>query len=177
MREAETAAGSKFYEISGLPDLESTNDEDLPQLYRETVAAGWVEADGSWLLKKFRDEYHGSKSHFTDRTGYEAAVNGRSIPVAGFPPPDENAQRLATRGLTFARRALETLPREAPPVTAYISVSRAVYDDSVMEGNVTFCADHENEPPYTTDLDSFQAGVAAIRSAPRAIGPDGGPTA
>lgn len=168
MRELEFTAGAKFREASGIADLTTIDDADMPQLYREAVASGWVEVDGSWFLKKFMEEHHGSESHFTDRTGYEAAVNGRSIPDDGLQPGAESGERIAVRGLTLARRALEALPSEAPPVTAYVSVGRAVYDDSVFDGSVTFCADHQDEPPYTTDLDAFQNGLAAIRSVPRA---------
>jgi hypothetical protein len=168
VREVEVAAGTKFREVSGMADLASTNDEEMPQLYREAVASGWVEVDGSWFLRKFLEEYHGSPTHFTDRTGYEAAVNGRSIPDDDLQSAVQSGERLAVRGLAFARRALQALPSEAPPVTAYVSVGRAVYDDSVFDGSVTFCADHEGEPPYATDLDSFQTGLAAVRSVPRA---------
>ena len=170
MRTIETSSGSKFRVFSGGADLEAARDDELPPLYRGAVEAGWIETGGAWFLKKFRDEYYGSESQFTDRTGYEAAVNGRSIPDDEQPQVAESARYLATRGITFARRALEALPGEAPPVTAYISVSRAVYDESVFEGSVTFCADHDGESPYATDLDGFLAGVAAIRSIPHPAG-------
>jgi hypothetical protein len=162
VRKIETEAGSKFYEIVGISDLDSLPEADVPRLYQETLEAGWVESDGSWFLKKFRDDYYGSESQFTDRTGYESAVNGRAIPEEGL--STESAAQLAARGLTFARHALEKLPAEAPPVTAYISIGRAIYDDAVVEGNVTFCADHDGEPPYATDLDSFQDGLASVRA-------------
>jgi hypothetical protein len=164
VRKINAEAGSKFYEIVGSSDLDSLHEADLPQLYRETLEAGWMESDGSWFLKKLRDEYYGSESQFTDHTGYESAVNGRAIPEEGVQASTESAARLAARGLTFARHALERLPAEAPPVTAYISISKAIYDDAVVEGSVTFCADHEGEPPYATDLDSFQGGLASVRS-------------
>jgi hypothetical protein len=162
----EATTNKQFRAVLGASDINSLPEQEVPPLYAETLEAGWIESDGSWFLSKFRDEYHGSKSQFTDHTGYESAVNGRSIPDADATSSPLSLTQLAVRGITFARDALSLLPADAPPVTAYVSVGYAAYDEAVVEGNVTFCADHDGEPPYITDLDSFEDGVMAIRSAP-----------
>lgn len=164
MRETTYESNRALTEIAAIGDLTVPLDVELPLLYRATVDAGWIDVDGAWFLKKFYESYHGVGSQFRDLTGLEAAANGRAIPDDDLPTTGSSGRNLAERALHFARRALEALPDEAPPVTAFITIGPAVYDETVVEGSVTFCADHTGEPPYIEGFADSKMGVIAARS-------------
>ena len=164
MREITYEFSRVLTEIAGIGDPSVPLDVELPLLYRATVDTGWIEVDGAWFLKKFYESYHGVESQFRDLTGLEAAANGRAIPDDDLPPSGSAGRNLAERALHFARSALEALPEEAPPVTAFITIGPAVYDETVIDGNVTFCADHTGESPYIEEFADLERGVIAARS-------------
>lgn len=164
MREMTYEFSRVVAEITGISDPSVPLDVELPPLYLATVDTGWIEVGGAWFLKKLYESYHGAASHLRDLTGLEAAANGRAIPDDDLPPSGGVGRNLAERALHFARSALEALPEEAPAVTAFITIGPTAYDETVIDGNVTFCADHAGEPPYIEGFADSTTVVIAARS-------------
>ena len=161
---------ARFADLVGDEAVRDAPPGDLPALFEAAVAGGWTADDrGAWLLRHFRETYHGSPDSFGDLTGYEAAVNGRAIPDLDLAVPGPaRAAALARRGVAFARAALRRLDAEHPghpPAAAYVSVSEVDMDDEITyAGNITFVTTHEGEPPYLGELDGAGDAVVTISS-------------
>ncbi|MBB5489890.1 hypothetical protein NE857_14925 [Nocardiopsis exhalans] len=148
--------------------VDSISDGDMTEFHKEVLDAGWcAEANGAWVLQRFREDYSGIVSKFSDVTGYEAAVNGRSIPDFDIEEGEFLAESLFRRAYSFARRALLDLGEipGSPPAVAYVSISPALYDESIITGHVTFCAAREEERPYIEEVSGFTlSGILLLSS-------------
>ncbi|WP_152521059.1 hypothetical protein [Nocardiopsis ganjiahuensis] len=142
---------------------------DLTDFHRNVLDSGWVEEDhGAWVLRTLRGSYYGAKGQFSDVTGYEASVNGRAIPDLDLDSAgSRRAETLFRRGYSFAHSALFSLSRiqESPSAVAYITIGPTLYDETVIIGNVTFCAIREGVRPYIDDIsDVSLSGVLLLDS-------------
>lgn len=148
---------ARFLDAIGLETVAGVSEADIPQSFREVVRGGWyLDESGACLLTRLKDGYYGDRSSFSDVTGYEAAVNGRGIPDLDVVlQGSARAREIARRGYAFAWAALYESRQASnmPVVTAYLSISRVeMDDDETYTGSVTFCAHHDGEPPYISDI-------------------------
>jgi len=164
-RKAGMRFNAVFADLVGVAAVGDAADADLPGLFRAAVGDGWTTDErGAWLLKCFRATYSGSPDAFRDVTGYEAAVNGRSIPdldlTVGGPA---RAVALARRGVAFAQAALRRLDADFPGhprAVGYVSISAVDLDDEIVYvGDVTFVTEHPGEPPYLEDVERVTANA------------------
>ncbi len=142
----------------------------LPPGWAEVVEAGWVrEPDGCVVAVGLRASYRGTRAQFTDRVGYEAAVNGRAVydldVSAGSP---DRAQVLFGRAVSIASAMFARVGdlHPIPGLTALVSITETLTDEPVLVGQLTFWADHEGEEPYVL-LDDAASGeaIAIMRNA------------
>lgn len=153
----------EFVNLVGVGVLASSFSDDMPALFQEALDAGWVYDDGAWLLRRFRDSFHGSRDKFKDQTSYEAAVNGRGIPDLGITGGRAARARLLTmRGYAFARSALSALSvmPNHPTGEAIVSVGIG-NEDGYLTGSVTFTMRRDDERPYLMD-DEYPSGFVIL---------------
>ena len=137
----------------------------VPPDPHEVARRGWVEdASGAWLLRAFRDSYHGSAESFDDLTGFEAAVNGRAVPDLDLPPTGgARIACLVRRAIAFARLALSSYERSGPVMVAY-GLFSGDKSSGAMTGSLTFCAEHPGEPPYIENVGDDPQPIFIIKS-------------
>jgi hypothetical protein len=150
--------------------LQGVSQADIPELFQAALSEGWVvDGTGAHLLELFRRGYFGARDSFTDLTAYEAAVNGRGVPDWDLTEKGaERVQVLARRAYAFAWMALFSIRqiRDRATVTAYISVSPTLADEKLYTASVTFCANHDDEPPYVdlVDLEKVSNAILVLDS-------------
>lgn len=139
-------------------DLTSVTPDDVPQPLRGALSEGWVCDDGAWLLRDLLRNYRGARSNFTDLTGYEAAVNGRSIPDYDLDVADpRRTEIIFRRSFAFTCSALALLNEIAkpPPVVAYIVMGESLTEQPALESHTTFCLLREDEAPYLEEIQTY----------------------
>lgn len=165
----------KFADMVRPDVLQGVTQADIPRLFQAALDDGWVvDEAGAHLLKAFHRGYGGHRENFSDVTAYEAAVNGRAVPDVDLTEIGvARVQALVRRAYAFAWMALFLL-REISghhKVTAYVSVGPTLMDDNVYTANVTFCADHEAEGAYISQVDAFEGAALLALDSTECDGP------
>ncbi|WP_199510608.1 hypothetical protein [Nucisporomicrobium flavum] len=137
--------------VGGTHVLSTLRRHDLTPELDAVVKQGWRVVGGAVLLSAWYDSYHGDRSTFPHVMDHEVAVNGRGIPDLDLTEAQrERVPALLRRGIAFSWSALHVQHQQLPDVemSAYVSVSPALFDADYFTGNVTFCAVRHGERSY-----------------------------
>ncbi|MFJ4825634.1 hypothetical protein ACIP5L_20410 [Streptomyces bacillaris] len=151
-------------EILRTTDVTDLSDRDIPSMFREVVERGWsVTASGGRVLTDLRPEASGA---YVDRLSEETTINGRGMTDYDLPAaPHERTPLLVRRCLAYVRACLRKAQEEFgdTKVKAYVSLSFADTEESLLTSNVTFCTPLPDVRPYIPDLETVtDAAVAEI---------------
>jgi hypothetical protein len=146
----------------------------IPMNLQRIVESGWfVDETGAHLLTALHSGYRGTRSAYTDVTGYEAGVNGWGIDARDLPTDGEaRTSELLQRSTAFVRAALvRSLELNSPqPLTAMISISESESSGD-MGARVTFWASRPTEAPYVAEIDNYSEAVLLMSSADLSASP------
>lgn len=133
--------------------------EDVPDSLRRLIQQGWtIDETGAYLLRALVSGYSGSRSGFTDLTGYESSVNGLGIPDWDISPSAGVEDRLLKRAVSYAYFALGAARgmEDANSLNAIVSACEALIDDAKLTARVTFVLDRADEVALIGDVESRQ---------------------
>lgn len=139
--------------------LQLANWDDVPESLHELIQRGWtVDETGAYLLKALLGGYNGSRSSFTDLTGYEASVNGLGVPDWDIAPVAGAEERLLRRAVSYACFALHAARdiKGSGALEAVVSASESLMDDAKLTARVTFVLDRSDEPALVGDVEAGQ---------------------
>ncbi|GLZ42888.1 hypothetical protein [Actinokineospora sp. NBRC 105648] len=136
--------------LLGTVDLASVGLSDVPPGWMaDAVRQGWtVEPDGAVVATALRASYAGHRSAFSDRTDYEAAVNGRGMVDYDIPLDHQDRRTIVVRRSWAYLTSMLAPAHGTALVTGQVSIGLSRTENPFWEAHVTFWTDRDDEPPY-----------------------------